>query len=245
MNNFYHVMIDTISLLLLFPEDVLAKSVVVLSGVPRYVQDLLNDTIHFCVIESGRYIYAANAYHISPMDITFPLAIARLHELCVKRFALGQSPPTRYCLFNRPQTRRLSNLKVVLKAFRQALPEYPWEIAAFVTSISRAAALFDSLRVFLAPQGAGTTNIIFMQRGTLLIDIESNLLGLCYLNMTRVLGIYCVFSRLPIMDHHSTISTAVPAEFISGLIRAAAQQLSLMDKRNVAVRSPDVISHIP
>jgi hypothetical protein len=230
MSNFYHVMIDIVSLLFLFPSPILSRSIVIVPDLPAWMSVLLNGTVNFLVMKTGHYVYAENAYSINPLDVVFPLAIERLRAFCVQRFGLGRIPANRYCLINRRGTRCIANMTEVLRAFKRGIPECKWEIEQFCKSIVKAAELFDSLRVFFAPHGAGTSNIVLMQQGTLLVDIESDRLGLYYLNMTRILGIRCVFSRLSTMIHGSTEQTAVPTKLLEGLVNATRVQLHMMDQ---------------
>jgi hypothetical protein len=232
MHNFYHVFIDIVSLLLLFPPDIIAKSVIVMLTIPKYVLELFNDTITVCVLQSGSYIFAENAYYVDPIDIVIPLAITRLRVFSLRRFGLTERLPDKYCLINRGKTRVLANIESVLAAFKKELPDYPWSIEVFRTSLRDSAVLFSSMRVFFAPHGAGTSNIVFMQKGTLWIDIESNRLGTYYLNMSLALGIHCVFTWLPAMVHESRVKTKVPEEMIQALVVAAGTQLKQMDSES-------------
>jgi hypothetical protein len=233
MKNFYHVLIDIGSVLMAFPEGILSRSIVVLSSIPEYLTIIFEETVHFMALNKGCHIYADNAYVIAPMDVQTPRGLNRLRDFCAKRFGIHNEPPSNYSLFNREKPpRRFSNMNEILSNFTTILPQYPWRIERFRLNIRFAMSLFGLIRVFFAAQGAGSSNIVFMQRGTLLMNVEADRRGVWSGNMTRLLGMHCVFGWLRSMPLYGMRSTVMPKSLIVGMVSAAGAILEVMDKES-------------
>jgi hypothetical protein len=165
------------------------------------------------------------------MDIQIPLAISRLRSFCVKKFSLGIKVPKKYGLFNRKGVRSIANFSDLLHTFKRKLPKYKWRIRGFPSLINVSAEMFDSMRVFVAPQGAGTTNMLFMQRGTLVVDLEPNQCANFYLNMSRVLGLNMVYVWVRNMSQRYSRPTDLEPELVMTVVEAVGKQLRMMDSK--------------
>jgi hypothetical protein len=228
--NFYHVMVDIISLVFLCPPELISKAVIPMKQVPNFASELMNGTLNFLVIPAGGYVYGERVYIIDPMDVSIPLALVRLRNFAEKKYSIGRIPPTKYHLINRQAgARQLANMEELRLLLFGRMPQYPWEIGSFKKSIAEAAVTFDSIRVCVAAHGAGTTNVVFMQKGTLFVNIESVRMGFWTLNMTRALGVHIVFARLNEMNHFSKHPTAMPVVFMNQLVDATEKILKNMD----------------
>jgi hypothetical protein len=175
---------------------------------------------------------------VYPLNIVLPLAVFRLREFCVRKFQLHRKPPNLYCLINRQGWRSIANMGTILEKYKEGLPQYPWVIEKYATSFTSSAALFDRMRVFFTPHGGGMTNLIFMQKKTLFIDIEGQQLGLWYVNMSVLLEIHCIFARMVKMQHSTDRTTEMSARLIEELVKETGLQLMAMDSADKSKVNP-------
>ena len=92
-----------------------------------------------------------------------------------ERLGLDQIKPYRYVIFDEPPPQsRLLNQDEIENEVRQLLPQIKWESIVGSESIEENIFLFNEIKLFIGVRSVSSLLVTFMQKNTIIIDIQTN-----------------------------------------------------------------------
>jgi hypothetical protein len=214
IHNYYHGIWDTMAPLLAFPKEIIERSHFLYWILPTFLAEAL---IWFGLeerlieIRPHEYIWSENVYMYDRgiRECQPPYVLLKMREHVKGIVTLDRQPPSRYVFMNRKkrEKRFISNMNEVFDVIVKVYKNLTWEWIGQERSVYRCATLFNSLRFFMAPHGAGLANILFMQPGTAFCEIQTEWAHPLYIDLGRILGLYHVVSRFPEFLHFQQVVT--------------------------------------
>jgi len=182
-------------------------------------------------LKSRGFLLARHLYRFNPQTLGCsrpePAVLLRFRSEMVRRLDLDREPATKYCLMNRKPkgSRWISNWDEIVSYCNSTYPSLGWQTVTSTSNIQVNAKLWNVVLFFMCPHGAGTTNVIYMQRGSVLCEIESER-GYClYPIMAASIGIHSVFARLDSMPHHKWTRNVFPLNRTIPMVTKGLQYL--------------------
>jgi hypothetical protein len=206
--NIAHWTFDFTCWLVLWPREILARCYFVTYwDIPRrYVQEvmeLFNLTSRVVMLKRTEFVFARLVYAIDPLpaDCQEPVALTQFRQWIGDYLGLDVIPPSKYVSLEREKgkTRCLSNARAVVRRFEETTGTR-WVVVHGMPSMLKSAKFFNTALILLAVHGAGCVNIIYMQPGTVYIDIQSTPCNWAFWNMSRIAGLHHIATQLPGMQ---------------------------------------------
>jgi hypothetical protein len=229
--NYFHFMIDTIASLFAYPVEILNTSHIVVIVKRNFFFeaiswfDLGNRAIQ---ISRGEYLWSENvyAYDRGVRECEPPVVLMRMRSFVIRMHGLDEVPASRYVFMNRAhgKSRHIWNMDDIRKAVEKRFKNVRWEVAADAWSIRECAILFNAFKLLFAPHGAGLANVVYMQPGGVLCEIQASRAHALYIDMRKSLGLHHVLSRFPEAPHYGKGMT-VPVEIGVKMIEVAMKCL--------------------
>jgi capsular polysaccharide biosynthesis protein len=183
--NYGHWQHDKMTSILGMPPEIVAKSYFMAFEPQQFVVESLelvgfHDRVIY--LHPNERIQVDRLYTVDPYPfwVVAPNLLERWRELVVNKVGgLDKIFPTRFAFQNRNGSRVIANMTEIWHDIEKIFPLQKWEMLPLqYTSILEAAGVFNTLRLFFAPHGAGFTNYLFMQRKKAVIcEIQKGRLG--------------------------------------------------------------------
>ena len=142
------------------------------------------------IILEKRGVFARDLFTVLPSscDYSEPLLIFRFRQKISKLFGLDYKLPYRYVIFDEPYPHsRILNKDEIVNEARKLFPNLKWEYLCGSKSIENNIILFNQMKLFLGVRSVLSLFVNFMQKNTIIIDIQTN----------PSLDIYFMASSLP------------------------------------------------
>ena len=178
---FGHFFHDSLPMLLLMPDDIVNKSLILLQYYPDAAfvyTDLLSYPRDKFIYYPNTYIFAKNLYMITPIEdrnglqiVGFPLLRKKLR----KKLEVNSIKPEKYALSNRDGFRHLHNFNEVVEAIKTTFPNISWEVLTIpYDNITQCSKLIASFKIWFSPCGSNINNAVYMQKNTGICLVMAN-----------------------------------------------------------------------
>jgi hypothetical protein len=148
----------------------------------------------------GKFIYVSDH---GTVDHGAPMLLAKLRLLVSAKAGMDLKAPFRYGFLNRDvrKARWIANMEDIRGKVQVKYPEFNWENISHCSTILETARLYNSLRFVFTPQGAGMTNIIFMQPRNVVCEVQTSRLYPGFIKLARIFGLLDIVSRFGEYSH--------------------------------------------
>ncbi|EAY06915.1 hypothetical protein TVAG_057090 [Trichomonas vaginalis G3] len=179
-----HWFFDVLAPLMMFPDEVIATSSIILGNTKPYVYETLyalgmKDS-QFITIDQGDWIFAHKLYVVAdpgPHVTHMGAALTKLSSKLLKAFNIKEKVPTKYVLTNRKSSyrRTIPNLAEIYYNIKKTYPQYDWIIIPdnFPT-VKETARVWSDIKVLFTPTGSNLVRILFMMPGAVICDVQAN-----------------------------------------------------------------------
>jgi capsular polysaccharide biosynthesis protein len=106
---------------------------------------------------------------------------------------------------NRGGSRKIFNMKGIMGAAMIEFRGFPWERIHPLPSFEKSAILFNGLQLLFTPHGAGLANTLFMQRGSVVCEVQGEREVSMFTDISRVTQVNHVVARIMEMKHHGGV----------------------------------------
>ncbi|KAK8860271.1 hypothetical protein M9Y10_011936 [Tritrichomonas musculus] len=196
---------ETLSVISLFPQEIIHKCTVILYETNFFILDSLasfgifEDHIH--VKESDEEIYFVhNLYTIlpHPNNILNPAAFETMRSYFVRLFELDQKPPTKFAMMTlKGQLNELMNYEAVLNTFNKKHPEIEWIVDGEPDNFRSLLPFYNDIKLFFSCTNKNSILTFMMQKGTVYCEIQGNFFDPLALHVSAYLGHHHIISRIP------------------------------------------------
>ncbi|EAX87312.1 hypothetical protein TVAG_169450 [Trichomonas vaginalis G3] len=230
-SDFGHWFLEVLPCFFAVPQWILDTSVIVVPHYKKYIVEhlsLFNITEDKIIFAEDTYLYAENLYmmHSNWCGDINQLLIQNMKQKFIEMFKLNREKPSKYVLYNRfNMSREIGNWQEVLDAIRTQHPEYKWEVGYNLITLAEQAKYFNSIRVFFAVHGSVLSNIIFMQKGTSVVELQMEKWLLSFIYLGGFTEVNMIEGRDASIMHIPVQKTNVDALYISRLITKAIEKL--------------------
>jgi hypothetical protein len=206
--NFFHVIRNMISPLLLIPDDILhdPSARFVFPRLLPFCEEALkllgfSDKIIF--LGDRDFIFAEHLYHwqwhVPACDCQ--AGIPKMRDMLRKVLKLDSAPTNISAWINREShlPRHLWNGDEIFETLRDNWPRMNWTEFTHFHSFADTVLSFNQFSFLLAPHGAALTNVMFMQNGTGYCEIQSDTSRNGFMRLARTLNIWVLLVRIPRM----------------------------------------------
>ena len=226
-SDFGHWFLEVLPAYAIMPKSILYNSIVLvpfkrqhvveglkLLGVQPY-QILAGDNIlvfakHFYTLDHA-ICGDLNKYLIESMRLYF-----------IQKFNLGNSPPTEYLTFNRPNMSRcIGNYVELRDAIKKRWPNIDWKDGVYHQTLEKQARYFDKVKFVFSVHSSMFANIIFMQANTVVVDLQMEQWLLSFLWLASYTGKYMVVGRDPHISWRGLTPNIVDTNYVIQLFEAA------------------------
>ena len=207
---FGHFFSDILIPLLMFPNDIISKSYLVLNNNARIHVDYFK-FINFpsekaIFLKPKKWIFASNLY--TPVDPIVHIAhygkLSNMFSFKLRKyFNLTDIIPSLYFVTNRKKNypRYISNMEDVLNILKHVYPERNFQVLQDINNFNEAAKLWGSAKLVLGPTGSNLFKHYVMANKTILVIIASNSCDTALAMGAASHDVFSLFSRLPGMHH--------------------------------------------
>jgi capsular polysaccharide biosynthesis protein len=180
-------------------------------------------------MEVPRYIFARIVYSIEPFPtvVQEPVVLTMYRAWAVAKFDLDQQDPSKYMALERgvKRTRHLANTREIVARFEH-ITRRPWILTHGETSLIRSAQFFNQARILFAVHGAGCVNILYMQRRTVFMEVQSSAGSFSYWNISRIFGSYHLVTRVQELEHNIRVHVCLDLSLAQRMLEIGLQQLA-------------------
>jgi hypothetical protein len=219
ITNYGHFTQDIIGSLLCVPPEMLMKCSFVLSR--RANSSFVHEALgwfglgdRLVVLTRQVYIWANNVYRFDPSRCgeQDPALLMRFRGFVSHKFDLDRKHARRCSFMNRnaSEFRHIANMDEIFRYCQATFPEFPWEWIRSTGSIRINAILWNNVRFFMAPTGAGCANNLYMQPGIVFCEIHADSGFMHHVHVAQIIGLHCIVARLPQMRHFGLSTNILP-----------------------------------
>jgi capsular polysaccharide biosynthesis protein len=112
----------------------------------------------------------------------------------------------------------------IVVAVRKLYNSVAWEISMDGSSIHECAVLYNGFRLLFAAHGAGLANILYMQPGGVVCEIQADRAHALYIDMRKSLGLHHIVTQFPQISHYGK-GMSIPVETAVKMIQEAMRCL--------------------
>lgn len=231
-SEFGHWFLEVLPCFFTIPQYILDNSIIVVPKIKKFIiEDLALFNISQERILAGQdlYFYAENLYMIHSRwcgDLNNKL-IQNMKQKFIELFNLSKSKPYRYVLYNRiNKSREIKNWDEVLTTVKADHPSIKFEIGLDFFTIKEQARYFNSIKLFFGVHGSIMANIIFMQPGTSVVELQMEKWLLSFIYLGGFTDINMIEGRDTNILHSAVQSTNVDPKYISRLISLGIEKLA-------------------
>jgi hypothetical protein len=114
-----------------------------------------------------------------------------------------------------------------MRSVADRYPTTKWQMVDEEISIQRAAPMFNEFKFFFAPHGRMLTNVVFMQPHTAVCEIQSQLAHPLFIDLSRMLGLYHVVTRVLSMPHDGRRGVRISVRVSLNMVEEALNCLKM------------------
>ncbi|EAX98640.1 hypothetical protein TVAG_403220 [Trichomonas vaginalis G3] len=207
--NYGHHINDFLSPLMIIPEEIQNKSVIVGYGLKNLVLETLNalgfeNKIKF--LEEGQWIFAKNLYACArprPHLSHFGVPQLELSRKLRKFYKVDKIEPTNYYLSNRnTKIRSIYNFNELFEAAKTRFPEIKWKTAPdLILTVRETALIWSKAKFMFTVTGSNSMKAIFMSSDSVFVDVIGNLLDPPIIKCFLSVGVKVVIFSIKNMKH--------------------------------------------
>lgn len=185
---YYHMMIESMTRVSLFLDEVIARDMLVLSPagkMPQLLELVGIKKENIIVATSARFITAQKVFlpTTSSCGVSHPLAARKWNEILtdmIRSKLLSSSADRDEAIKNRTllvikrrpgTTRSVVNHDEFVRELRKSLPQQTIVEFTGEEDAKRMAVMFFQAKVIVAPHGAGLSNMVFSRKGTKVVEV--------------------------------------------------------------------------
>jgi hypothetical protein len=209
ISNYAHAVMDTFVHLFGFPRQIIDTSYFVTSlaverVLPPYVSQALSWfglSERLIVLSKKEYIWAnysyayKTSYYGQPPDF-----LRKMRFVMIDKLGLDRKPPSLYGLMNRKNNRMILNMYKVLERIRAVYKDVKWELVSYHRILEETAILFNNIRFLMGVNGAGMTNMLYMQPNSVVCELQT-IDTWYFMRYGEMLGLYFVEYRFWGLKH--------------------------------------------
>ena len=210
-----HFYQDVIAPLLLFPNEIINKSVIIANAIVKTLNgyqeayDAFNISLDKIVfLKPEDWVFCDNLY--TAIDPASHLAhygtiIQRLSMIMRRYYRVEKIIPTKFYFCNRTpgKTRYIKNLHDVVAHANLMFPKYHFEYLHDEIDMRKAAIYWSQAKFILAPAGSNCIREIFMKEGSIMIAALGNFIDNCMSLSAATHGVFTLYFRIIGMVHSS------------------------------------------
>ena len=208
-----HFFQDSIAPLLLFPNEIINKSVIIANAILKTIngyQDAYNafnislDKIVF--LKPEEWVFCDNLYTAidpAPHLAHYGTIIQRLSMIMRRYYGLEKIIPTKFYFCNRTpgRPRYIGNLHDVVAHANLVFPNYHFEYLHDELEMKKSAIYWAQAKFILAPAGSNCIREIFMKEGSIMIAALGDIMDNCMSLAAATHGVFTLYFRIPGMQH--------------------------------------------
>ena len=213
---FGHFVADVLAPIVIFPEEIIQKSFVVINKASKRFQELLEacdiNLQQVIFVDKGEWVFAKNLYApISPLPHLshYGKLITRLSSKLKRYYNTSELLPTRFLFINRPRglSRRMQNMEELSRMAQTQFPKYNFEYIEDTNSFKESALQWGTAKFMFVIVGSNNAKNVFMQENTVLIVGLANVMESCAPLRSGPLKIFTLEYRNKEMNHWITKPT--------------------------------------
>lgn len=237
-----HFTTDVMTAIAAFPQELLNKSVVLAHKKTNLVYELSTFGLRKDQIVGmfDGWIFARHYYTISPMSCDRIVAslLNNLREKIVQKYGLDKEAPTKYVIYNRNKPARyIANFNKIYKAITNKYSNIQWEKSPNFKGYKQAATYFNQIKLFYAVHGAMLTNALFMQHGTVVIELMIQRWTTNFVFLIPQTGKHYIIGRDPNIPHRMPRYNVVSIPLILQMIEAG---LNITERSTNPIQTDDI-----
>jgi len=161
---------------------------------------------HIVEMPYGTAIFGREVFLIRPLQVQKMNAVllGQMRAVFVKKLGLDRVEPFRYVLYNRKGKREALNFDNLFDHFNPMFPDVKLELYQDELQFVFKDGLvhFNEMILFMGCHGSGTLNVIFQQRGTVFVVVESKESdGNLFIAMAKIFRRYAFIYRDYAFNH--------------------------------------------
>jgi hypothetical protein len=232
--NWAHWICESLAVLVWLPPEITQACTVLWIGSRRRPGSFIPESLHFfgfdntIRVASREYIFTEQLWNLVPFihNSPYPAIIRRFREELTKRVWLTPIVPSKFILMQRDRrsVRYILNMNEIQKAFVTALPSCDWKVMTYYRSIIVAAKQFYEVKLLFGFHGGGCGSLVFMQKDTIFLEIQSDSCFSYMWELTQICGQYHVMARMDV--GHGVRDVVVSMDMIHGMIAFVKRRLT-------------------
>ncbi|OHT08768.1 hypothetical protein TRFO_22688 [Tritrichomonas foetus] len=231
--SFGKFLFNTLSILSLYPSDILKKSKIILYEVNPYI----NESLSTFGISPDQYIvtthaeeifYAHNLYSIANHHCNHvnPVSFQKLREHFVRVYDLDKTPPKHFAMMTRlGKSNELMNYQDVLEVIKGNYSEIDWIIDQELNSVKETVLFYNSLKLLFTCTSSDIALSLLMQKATVVCEIHGAFFEPLFLHVSAYVGHHHIIARIPNMPNRKKKPYELPLETAINMIRQALEYL--------------------
>ena len=210
---FGHFMHDVVMVMMLFPDDILKNSYIIInSGALSYCEGLIAigvDKWQIIGLKSGEYVHCRNLYAaVDPIPHMshYGLLCIKLSNKLRNYYSVEHVVPSRYLFMNRKinRGRRIGNMEdIVLAANKKYENKYYFEYVEDDETLKGSSILWSSARFMFCPTGSNCVKELFMAPNTIIVISLRDLLDISHSIRAASHGVFALLFRIVGYPHYS------------------------------------------
>ena len=211
---FGHWFIDTLTPLMLLPEDILLRAMICVHSSRNFIFETLHalgvSNTSIVVLKDNDYCIARVAYVTIPYPYInhFGLPMKILSMRLKKSFGVDRTEPTEYVFMNRNSIARriyASTMNTLYSYFKNNYDEYHWSFYDDnPNTVKGMAVLWSTIKFLFAPTGSNLVGIIFMNKDSVVVDAQSDMNDKSFQGMALSLNVFVLSFCSPGSRHLGT-----------------------------------------
>ncbi|OHS98107.1 hypothetical protein TRFO_35525 [Tritrichomonas foetus] len=230
-SKYAHMIFDVLPPLTLLPESVLTTSTFLVNESFPFVFDLLGcfqiQHSQICEIGKETFFYCESIITLNPHPFyqIHGTLLTQLRDHFVKLFELDKTSAFRFVVFNRQKTRMIRNFGEMYYEILIRFPQFPWEMRKPLIGFKVSALFYNEIKFLLGPHGADFANTLFMQKNSIVCEMQADLFVSCYFYFSNFLGFHHVVMRIPHMGIQLLSQNLAPIPIIIEMIEKGLSYL--------------------
>jgi len=230
--DFGHWFLEVFPALMMFPRTILYESNIFIPKREHFIIECLQ-TIGFnlnnVIYGEYTYFYAINyytAYYSNCGDLNQAL-LHRLRKHFVKKYSLDTCQPSRFLIYNRVNmSREITNFPDFFEALRKIYPNITWEVLNKTMTIEESARLMNEVKLVFAIHGSFLCNALFMQKRTVVIELQMEQWLLSFVWLSYYTEKYSVIGRDSRISWHRKQINNLNLTYVMKMFEYAFQKIS-------------------
>jgi len=230
-----HFLIDFLPSFLMVPKMVLDRAFIMVSHPQKFVisgfEALGIPTSKIISLGDKEFVFAKHYYTVLPILCTEFNAylLLNLRTTIANKYNLDRSPPFRYVLYARVNGyRNFTNFPDVMKGLVKNLPQVNWEYLKADGHLEEQAKTYNEVKVFISMHGASFANTLFMQKDTVVGEIQVDRWVNNYLWVSAFTQKHHLLMRNKSVQWRGETENYISVEIVTKMARRALEILKIV-----------------